>query len=95
MTTFDAMLRQSHLMSTKLHAMAVEKSVGKTLRNNMPGPAESVDFVVFFADGPGQSYQLDQWIAPFEALQRSGHNVCLVVMNAYTARIVAGRSMHS
>lgn len=92
MTTLDALLRQSRQMSMKLHAMAVEKSVGKTLRNNTPGPAGTIDFVVFFADGPGQSYQLEQWIAPFEALQRSGHNVCLVVMNALSARLVAGRT---
>jgi len=79
-------------MSTKLHAMAVEKNVAKTLRNSMPGTAETVDFVLFFADGPGQSYQLEQWIAPLEALQHSGHRVCLVVMNALTARLVAERT---
>ncbi|WP_411732368.1 CDP-glycerol glycerophosphotransferase family protein [Paeniglutamicibacter sp.] len=92
MTTFDVLLRQSQLMSTKLHAMAVEKRVANALRNNAPGPTEAVDFVIFFADGPGQSYQLEQWIAPFEALQRSGHGVCLVVMNALTARLVAQRT---
>ncbi|MFL4474808.1 CDP-glycerol glycerophosphotransferase family protein [Paeniglutamicibacter sp. MACA_103] len=92
MTTFDAVLRQSQLMSKKLHALAVEKRVGKKFGNDVPGPSETVDFVAFFADAPGQSYQLEQWLAPFEALQRSGHGVCLVIMNALTARQVAGRT---
>ena len=92
MTTFDALLRQSQLMSKKVHAMAVEKSVRGTLRDSEPSPADAVDFVVFFADGPGQSYQLEQWTAPFEALQDRGYGVCLVVMNALSARLLAQRT---
>ncbi|MDO2936037.1 CDP-glycerol glycerophosphotransferase family protein [Paeniglutamicibacter sulfureus] len=92
MSIFEVVLRQSQLMSRKIHAVAVEKRVARTLRNNLPGPSETVDFVVFFAEGPAQSYQLEQWLAPFEALQRSGHGVCLVLMNALTAELVTRRT---
>ncbi|WP_146755265.1 CDP-glycerol glycerophosphotransferase family protein [Arthrobacter sp. AQ5-05] len=66
--------------------MAVEKKVSRTLSNTTPAPTAVVEFAVFFADGPSQSYQLEQWVAPFEALQKRGYGVCLLVMNALTAR---------
>lgn len=86
MTTFDLLKRQSHLMTTRIHAVAVESKVRRILSNNVPAPTDIVDFAVFFADGPSQSYQLEQWVAPLEALQKRGYGVCLVLMNALTAR---------
>lgn len=89
MTKFDVLKRQSQLMSKKIHAASVEKRVRRTLLNIAPAPTDVVEFVLFFADGPGQSYQLEQWTAPFEALRKRGYGVCLLVMDALSARTLA------
>lgn len=44
--------------------------------------------VLFFAESPGQFYQLGVWLAPFERLAAQGHQIGVVVMDALTAREV-------
>lgn len=76
-------------MSNKLHALAVEKRFHSLLRQRSPQASDSIDFVVFFAEGSDQIYQLNQWTAPFEALRNRGYGVCLIAMNALSARQLA------
>lgn len=76
----------------KFHAAAIQNKVGRALRSSTPSPESAIDFVVFFADGPGQSYQLEQWIKPFEVLHDRGYGVCIVLMNALSARMLAQRT---
>jgi hypothetical protein len=88
-TILETLTRQTKLLSGRIHAMAVEKRVIGTLRSSTPQQDDAVDFILFFADGPGQRYQLEQWLVPFESLADRGYGVCVVVMNSLTAKFVA------
>ncbi|MDQ0096133.1 CDP-glycerol glycerophosphotransferase family protein [Paeniglutamicibacter psychrophenolicus] len=89
MTNSELLIRQFRLMFNKLQTLAVEKAFRSKLRQGSPKSTDSIDFVVFYADGPSQIYQLNQWTAPFEALRNRGYGVCLIAMNALSARQLA------
>lgn len=46
----------------------------------------AAEHVLFFAQGPGQFYQLDVWLETFERLAAQGLSVAVVVMDALSAR---------
>ncbi|MFJ2619454.1 CDP-glycerol glycerophosphotransferase family protein [Glutamicibacter sp. NPDC087344] len=47
---------------------------------------ERADVVLFFAEGPGQFYQLETWLETFERLNSQGLATGVVVMDALSAR---------
>lgn len=92
MPRVDQIASKLSTTSRKLLSVALESRIRKELSRRPDTASEGCDFMVFFAEPPAQDYQLQQWLRPFEELRSRGHAVTLVLMNALTARSMAGQT---
>lgn len=76
----------------KLLAASMRTHVAKSLPTSSGESTAPIPFVVYFADVPSSTYQLEQWIAPMEELQRVAGPVALIIRNPFVARHIATRS---
>lgn len=69
----------------KAKSLLAERSVRAQIAEASRG-LEQADVVLFFAEGPGQIYQLDTWLETFERLADQGMSTGVVLMDALSAR---------
>lgn len=69
----------------KARSLFAERAVRAEIAQAERG-IEQADHVIFFAEGPGQFYQLGVWLGTFERLAAQGLKVGLVLMDALSAR---------
>ncbi|WP_313811033.1 CDP-glycerol glycerophosphotransferase family protein [Glutamicibacter sp.] len=74
-------------IAQKAQSKLAEKSVRAQIASSSR-ELEQADTVLFFAEGPGQFYQLEVWMETFTRLAESGLKVGVVLMDARSARRV-------
>lgn len=82
MALFSSQITQA---TGKARSLLAERSVRTEIADAGRG-IEQTDHVIFFAEGPGQFYQLGVWLATFERLASQGLKVGVVLMDALSAR---------
>lgn len=76
-----------HQIADKARSKAAEKSVRAQISSSSR-QLEQAQTVLFYAEGPGQFYQLEVWLETFTRMAAEGMNVGVVVMDARSARKV-------
>ncbi|MGP9615907.1 CDP-glycerol glycerophosphotransferase family protein [Arthrobacter sp. AOP36-A1-22] len=89
MSPFSRLQRVVRLTTDRLSAILLRPLVNSLLAARRPSPTEDVPFVVYFADVPSSSYQLEQWIHPLEVLNARYGPVVLLLRNPQVARHIA------
>lgn len=69
----------------KARALLAEKSVRAEIVQ-AGRRIEQADHIIFFAEGPGQFYQLGVWLGTFERLAAQGLRIGVVLMDSLSAR---------
>ncbi|MBF6672911.1 hypothetical protein FQA45_07360 [Glutamicibacter halophytocola] len=69
----------------KARALIAERSVRAEIAQGQR-EIQQADHVIFFAEGPGQFYQLGVWLGTFERLAAQGLSIGLVLMDSLSAR---------
>ncbi|MGP5220513.1 CDP-glycerol glycerophosphotransferase family protein [Arthrobacter rhombi] len=92
MSPFTRLQHMVRLTAVRLSAILLRPLVNSLLAARRPSPTADVPFVVYFADVPSSSYQLEQWIRPLEALNSRYGPVVLLIRNPQVARHIATMS---
>lgn len=82
MALFSSQITQA---TGKARSLLAERSVRAEIAHLDRG-IEQADHVLFFAEGPGQFYQLGVWLGTFERLAAQGLSIGVVLMDALSAR---------
>jgi len=69
----------------KAKALLAERSVRAEIAQGKR-EIQQADHVLFFAEGPGQFYQLGVWLGTFERLATQGLNIGVVLMDSLSAK---------
>ncbi len=80
-----------HQLTGKAQSLLAEKSVRAQIASSSR-ELDEADAVLFFAEGPGQFYQLDAWIETFHRLAAAGLKTGVIAMDARSARLVLENS---